>query len=536
MKFSRTPYFTAVFSDKHPVKMQTSDDLFFLIKHLDKAEKRHFKLQAGLQKGDKDYLKLFDAMDALPWTPSENGAISPYDERLLKKKLGGKISTTQLHVTKNYLYGQILKSLRSLYEEATTEMRLAVLLSEVKILEQKGLYEQVTKKLTTAKSLALKFEKYSALLELLYFETILSARHKTQDVEAEVSILYEAIFKSLELQTLEIRYKSLQNKATALYRNGTWARDAVSKEKLHIFENEPLLHPESRPATFLSKVSFHFIKATLSQVTGDRHQAILHYKDLQAVWTGYPHFKEEYPSNYIIYSSNYLVCCHLVRDYSFFPALLDDLEKVPLRNYDEKAEAFQNIWYLRQLYFMNRQLFDIKGDLPGEAKKLVKEIQNGLVKYAPRIVKSRQLSFYHNTAVMFFALGEYNEAMEWLVKIQQTTKTDQRKDLQLFARLLQLIIFTEKGEHLHIDNAFKAFEYHLKKEDKRHDFEGIVTVNLKQIASRREDRRTGFTKFQEELSAFEPDKIQGYEEISIWVESKLKNTTFLEVLRGRAGA
>lgn len=516
--------------------MQISDDLFLLIKHLDKAEKRHFKLQAGLQKGDKDYLKLFDAMDALPWTPSENPETCPYDERLLKKKLGGKISTSQLHVTKNYLYGLILKSLRSLYEEATTEMKLAVLLSDVKILEQKGLYEQVTKKLAIAKSLALKFEKYSALVELLHFETILCARHKTQDVEAELSLLYEAIFKSLEMQALEMRYKSLQNEATTLYRKGTWARDNASKVKLQILENEPLIHPESRPVTFLSKVSFHFIKATISQIIGDRHQAILYYKDLQAVWTGYPHFKEEYPSNYIIYSSNYLVCCHLIRDYTPFPALLHDLEKVPLRNYDEKAEAFQNIWYLRQLYFMNKQVFEIKGDLPNEAKKLVTEIENGLAKYAPRIVKSRQLSFYHNTAVMFFALGVYNEAMEWLSKIQQTAKTDQRKDLQLLARLLQLVIFTEKGEHLYIENAFKAFEYHLKKEDKRHDFEGMVTRNLKLIASRRDDKRTLFTKFQEELERFQPEKIQGYEEISIWVESKIKNTTFLEVLRGRTGA
>lgn len=511
--------------------MQTSDDLFLLIKHLDKAEKRHFKLQAGLQKGDKDYLKLFDALDALPWTPSENGETSPYDERLLKKKLGSKISTSQLHVTKNYLYGQILKSLRSLYEDTTTEMKLAVLLSEVKILEQKGLYEQVTKKLATAKNLALKFEKYSTLVDLLHFEANLCARHKSNVVENELSKLYEAIFKYLELQALEIRYKSIQNEATALYRKNTRARDEASQLKLQSIQNESLLQPDYRPVTFLSKIFFHYTNAILSLVDSNPRQAILHYQDLQAVWTGYPHFKEEYPSNFIIYTTNYLACCHLLKDYSLFPALINDLEKVPLRNYDEKAEAFQNIWYLRQLYFMNQQVFEIKGDLTSEAKKLVKEIENGLAKYAPRIVKARELSFYHNTAVLFFALAAYNEALEWLVKIQQMAKTDQRKDLQLFARLLQLVIFTEKGEHLHIDNAFKAFEYHLKKEDKLHDFEGMVTRNLKIIASRKGDKRTVFKKFQEELERFRPEKIQGHEEISIWVKSKLKNKTFLEILR-----
>jgi hypothetical protein len=513
--------------------MYPSDDLFLLVKHLDKAEKRHFKLQTALQKGDKAYLALFDAMDALPRTPDENGENNGYDEQALKKKLQGKMATSQMHVTKGYLYGNILKSLRLLHEDANTETRLAVLVSEAKILGQKGLYDQVYKKLNSAKNLALKFEKYHSLVEVLNFETILCARHKTQEVEEELSKLYEAMFKYMEFFALETKYRALQNETTAFYRRSVRARDEAEKTKLQALEDNPLLRAEARPPTFLSKISFHYTKAILAQIKGAHREALAHYEDIQAVWTGYPHFKEEYPVTYIIYSSNYLVGCHLVRNYTPFPALLDELENVPLRHFDEKAEAFQNTRYLRQLYFINAGIFEVKGDVSAEAKKLAQAIEKGLAEYAPRIVKSRQLSFYHNTAIMFFALGHYNEAMQWLHKIQQSEKTDQRKDLQLFARLLQLIIHTEKGEHIYIDNAFKAFDYHLKKEDKRHDFEGIVTACLKQIAAHKADRRTIFLQFREELKKFESHKLQGCEEISIWVESKLKNTSFLEVFRER---
>jgi hypothetical protein len=134
---------------------------------------------------------------------------------------------------------------------------------------------------------------------------------------------------------------------------------------------------------------------------------------------------------------------------------------------------------------------------------------------------------------MFFALGGHDSSLEWISKVQQTAKTDQRKDLQLFARLLQLIIFTEKGEHLYIDNAFKAFEYHLKKEDRQHDFEGKVTHFLKQLVAGKQDRKTLLASFQNDLKQFESLKIPGHEEITIWVESKIQNKTFFEILKNR---
>lgn len=510
--------------------MHSSDDLFLLIKSLDKSEKRHFRLQAALQKGDKNYLKLFEVLENM----ASDDSIS-YDERLLKKKLGDKIAANQLHVFKNYLYKHILKSLRTLHEETGTEMKIALLLSEAKILEQKGLYEQVYKKIHAAKQLALKFEKYGSLVELLQFETVLCVRHKSQEVQTELAFLYEAIFKYLDWQVLEAKYKQLQGAATTLYRKGVRARDEDSKGALLRLETDALLKPDIRPATFLSRVSYHYTKALLSKIAGHHTQAVSHYRDLLAVWTGYPHFKEEYPVLYIIYTSNYLVGCHLIRNYEPFPVLMDELGSLPLRHFDEKAEAFQNIWYLRQLYFINHEIFNIRGDIVSEARKIADEIENALELYGQRIVKARQMSFCHNTGIMFFALGEYERAMYWLGKIQQADKTDQRRDLQLLAKLLQLVIFTEKGEHLYIERAFKAFEYHLKKEDKLHDFEGTVTAYLKQIVTRKEGNRTIFEKFQEALRRFEPDKITGCEEISIWAESKRRNMRFIDVLKERAG-
>ncbi|MEM1323876.1 MAG: hypothetical protein AAGG75_26690, partial [Bacteroidota bacterium] len=99
--------------------------------------------------------------------------------------------------------------------------------------------------------------------------------------------------------------------------------------------------------------------------------------------------------------------------------------------------------------------------------------------------------------------------------------------------LFQLIIYLEKGNYLYIDNAFKSFNYHLKKQGKDQDFEGKVTYFLKQISSHKESKKKIYTAFWNDLEQFHSHKIPGYEEISIWVESKLKNTTFLRVMENR---
>ena len=509
--------------------MQASDEVFLLIKTLTKAEKRHFKLQTSLQKGkkEKDYLILFDAIDSI----IGNGNL--YDENKLKKKIKGKISTNQLHVKKNYLHKQILKSLRSLNEDTNTETKLEILFSEAKILGQKGLYDQLTKKLKLAKNLALKFEKFNTLIDLLSYETILCVRQRPKEAQQELREIYKEIDKFLNLLKKEIAYKALQNEVTTFYRNQVRVRNEKSRQKLEKLKSNPLLAPNLRPATFLSKVSYHYSKALLAKLNSDFPQTLKHYKNLQNVWIGYAHFKEEYPSIYIIYSSNYLVGCHLVRDYSPFPRLLEDLKKVKIKNFDEEAEAFQNIMYLEQLYFLNKEMFEEFGDIKEKAGAIAKDIEWGLDEYGLRIVKSRELTFFHNTAIMFFALEMYEETKYWIMKTQHSADLGQRKDIQLLARLLQLIISSEKEEYLHIDNAFKSFDYHLKKQDKYHDFEGLVTSCLKQLVSRKKSKKEIFSNFKTDLKQYESNKIPGYEEISIWVESKIRNTSFVQIMRER---
>ena len=86
---------------------RSQDVLFQLIKSLDKAEKRNFKLFAGRNTGagDLKIILLFDLLDKL----------EDYDEGAFLKK-NSSLKKEQLPNLKSHLYRQILASLRTMRE------------------------------------------------------------------------------------------------------------------------------------------------------------------------------------------------------------------------------------------------------------------------------------------------------------------------------------------------------------------------------------------------------------------------------------
>lgn len=148
--------------------MKPSAELFELIKSLTSNEKRYFKLYASLQKGSKNYLSLFNAIDSM----------KVYDEKLIKILYSKEKFSLNLAFTKNYLYKLIFKSLISYNEGKNADMKLAGILAQCRILFDKSLYRQYFRMLKTGKILARKQERYIYLLEFLELERQLTKKEE----------------------------------------------------------------------------------------------------------------------------------------------------------------------------------------------------------------------------------------------------------------------------------------------------------------------------------------------------------------------
>ncbi|HNF44238.1 MAG TPA: hypothetical protein PLT49_11230, partial [Ferruginibacter sp.] len=124
---------------------RSADILFQLVKSLQKAEKRHFKLyiKRSSSREDLKIIQLFDAIDKA----------KDYNEPQILKKMPG-VEKPQLANLKAHLYKELLASLRLLKSTESIDLQLHEQLDYARILYNRGLYLQSLRILEKAKDLA----------------------------------------------------------------------------------------------------------------------------------------------------------------------------------------------------------------------------------------------------------------------------------------------------------------------------------------------------------------------------------------------
>jgi hypothetical protein len=166
------------------MRKSPSTDLFWLIKSLDKGEKRNLKLMAKVvvRGGAKRYMDLFDLLEK--WD-------TPDEEALLR------IFGSQLANIKHYLHGLVLRSLS--HFDTSNHAFFANVREQARILTQKELYAQAEKLLDRTIEDAKANEWWEELVHLLSFRIELESIVK-EDQDGE-----EADEKIDALRSLEIR-------------------------------------------------------------------------------------------------------------------------------------------------------------------------------------------------------------------------------------------------------------------------------------------------------------------------------------------
>ena len=158
---------------------RSTDALFQLVKSLEKAEKRNFKLyiKRNTRGEDLKIVQLFDALDKM----------QEYDEnQLLKNK---SLRKQQLSNIKSHLYREILASLRILKDTDNIDLQLHELMSHARILYNKGLYLQSLKMLDRMKELARTNNQFTYLLQALFFEKKIESLHITRSMQDRAETL-----------------------------------------------------------------------------------------------------------------------------------------------------------------------------------------------------------------------------------------------------------------------------------------------------------------------------------------------------------
>lgn len=498
--------------------MRRTDSLFQLIKALNRADKRNFKLLTQLTSGDKKYLKLFDAIDRQ----------DSYDETRIVRQFREDNLVNQFSVAKNYLYNSILKSLTYFYKGENAELTSLAL--QVKILIDKNLFPHAQKILRKSKAKARRQENFSELQQLLALERQILVDQ--QDYKKFGALIEE--IQAEELQLLEkirnfLHYRHLLDEVLKVMTASQSAREKEDESEFERILKDPSLQSPEAATSRRSRILFHTIHRHYWYYVGKIDEVVVSAEKALAIFDESDDLKEAWVHQYIGVLFNCAAALYAIREIQRSKAVQETLYAIKTRSEKANISKFEKYFALSLSHAANA------GDVR-EGKRLLTEFRRQIPKYSGKIRKSSELLLYYYAAILCHVSNNHREALRWINAFLNEPRTEVRTDLQCNARLLNLIIHFELGNFDLVDHSLKSTYRFIVKRDRMYQAERMVLRSVKALAAAdsEEGRLQIFKEMDEKIKELKDSR---YESVAIqfllldsWVSSKLQKTT-LEAVR-----
>jgi hypothetical protein len=411
----------------------SSDDLFRLIKTLNKSEKGYFKKFAARNaSGTKqNYIILFDAIDSL----------EHYDEEKLRKKLKNAPFLNQLAVYKVYLFNLVLKSLHQFGSYDNAESKLSEMLINAKTLTSKFLYKEAGKILKKAKEMAIQYDKMKFMFEILHLERHIailmpqkdSLKHR-QKIFEEQKRLYEKIGNFFE-------YSWLCDQVTILIDGEALHHNKETANKIDEIMSSDYMQDENRPDGYYAKMNFLHTHLVYNGSKDDTEKTNRYLKKSIDFAEANPHFIYESPQNYAFYLINYWVRCHYANNQKEADAALNKLKllRQKLRNNIPRETEVQIFYHAANSEML---VYERTGDMKNGRIK-ARQIERDLREYKSDVPLYLKAILMNNLACFYFIDGDLDSSLKNINSILNETNLVIRKDIIEFAKLFQLLIHYE---------------------------------------------------------------------------------------------
>ena len=495
---------------------RTTDILFQLVKSLEKAEKRHFKLYIKRSSGNEDLkiVRLFDALDKA----------SGYDEKWLLKKLTG-VTKPQLANLKTHLYKQILASLRLLKSNDSLDLQLNEQFDYAHILYKKGLFQQSLRILDRAKEIAKANQKFNFLPQAISLEKRIEGLHITRSMQDRAEILSAEANEVSRHIDMVARLSNLALKMYSWYIQHGHARNEEDEKDIKQFMKESLPPDVWKQTGFYERL---YLYQSYSWYAFIRQDFLQYYRHATK-WVDL--FKEQplmvrVETGYYIKGMHNLMNAHFdLRNYRQFEKTLKLFEKFAqtdrVKDHDNfRIQSFIYITIARINYHFMLGTFK-------QGLALIPGIEEKLENDEIFIDSHRVLVLNYKIAMLYFGSGDYNTCIDYLQKIINE-KTDLRYDLQCYARLLHLMAHYELGNDMLMESLSKSVYRFMAKMDNLTVIEEAMFRFLRHsIPLSPRQLRPELEKFLHDIKHLEKNRFEtrsfAYLDIISWVEGKVYN-------------
>jgi len=510
--------------------MKPSTELHDLIKGLTKSEKRFFKLHSSLQSGDKNYLRIFDAVDRQ----------KSYDEEALKRLFAEETFIRHLPSEKNHLYKLIMKALRAYHAENSVDAILKQEIKNITILYDKGLHTECNKVLHRAKRLARDNESFHHGFELLGWEkTLLEEAYESGQFTKDLDALLDEERTVLEKMRNLAAYQVLYTKINYVFRSGGYVRTDEERAMVEEIGGHPLITGANAALSQRAAAIRLYTQGLCHWAKRDWKASLGCFQSAKRVLDNTPAIKTDPPKRYLRIL-HYIVNAQIeLRD------LKGAAENIHLIRSLAGADGFTGIGVDTAIfvagYLGELRLLDRAGEYD-KAVGLADEVLEGFERLGNRLPKEHELEFYFALACVHFGAGQQNKALFWLNKVLNDNEPTLRQDIFTYARLFNLVVHYELGNFDLLEYIVRSTQRFLSRRHRAHEVENLLIEHVKKLARTPDpDARTGlFKALHKQLGALLKDPNEGlvlkYFDMMAWVTAHAENTSFAEVVRrGAAG-
>ncbi len=511
------------------LQMKPSTELFDLIKSLTKSEKRFFKLHSSLQSGDKNYLRIFDAIDKQ----------KDYDEEALKKLFAKETFIRHLPSEKNHLYKLILKALRAYHAESSVSGILKQEIKNIEILYQKALYVECNKLLHRAKRIARENERFYYWFELLSWEKMLleeayESGEFTKDLDALIKEEREVIDRLQNLAAYHILY----SKINYVFRSGGYVRTDEEHAMVEEISEHPLIKGKNTALSYRAATICYYTQGFCQWAKRDWKTSLEKFEKVRNILDENPLIKADLPKRYIR-TLQYIINARVeLSDLAQARKDIQVLRSLPGTNgfiginIETQVFVASNLSELRML------------DRAGEHEKalaLVDGILEGMERIGPRLHKEHELEFHFALACVHFGAGNFNKALFWLNKVLNDNEPTLRQDIFTYARLFNLVVHYELGNYDLLEYIVRSTQRFLTKHHRAHLVEVTLIEHVKKLARATDPelKRELFRSLRDQFNTLFEDPndelVLKYFDVMAWVDSHVEGITFQEAVRRTRG-
>jgi hypothetical protein len=500
-----------------------TDTVFILIKSLETAEKRNFKMYARRSDGEaQKTVQLFDALDKM----------NEYDEELLLKK-NKAIKKQQLSNLKAQLYKQLLASLRLIKNEENIDLLLHEQMDHARILYNKGLFVQSLKVLDKMKEMARQHHQFTYLQQVLFFEKKLESLHITRGTPNRADQLAQESQTAIERLSQISRLSNLSLQLYNWYITNGHARSKMQEEEVQQFFDSQLPAHATLLNGFYEKLYLYQSYTWYAFILQDY---LMYYRYTQK-WVDL-FIKEPVmmgiETNYYIKGLYNLCSAHFaLQNADKFNETLKIFEK-----FSQSAEVQQkDNTRIQTFIYYNLSLINkyfMEGTFTA-GLKMVPSLTEKLDEYELFLDQHRLLVFYYKIACLYFGSGDNEKTVDYL-NIIINKKTNSRSDLQCYARLLHLIAHYELGNYNLLEYLIKSVYrfmgsmYNLSVVE-----EAMFAFLRKSFHLRPRELQPAFQQLLEKIKKHERSRYEtrafAYLDITSWLESKLQKTKVQDIIR-----